>query len=404
MSGGVTDFYGFEFNSRSAASPELNRSQLCFKYTLVLVNCLFLIFGCVLCALGAYAVNSQAGALAGASLPNAIIALGVFTILLAFLGCASSFFESRLALSIYFGVLLVICLLSFIVGIGILVEKNQASSLIIQGWAATPDTAKQTLSEAFGCCGFSSYCDSCRCYVNGTATACPDAVCVACVNNPAKSLVTTGYSCPAGSSSSAPVTCLSSLTASFAHYYQQAGGASIAFGVLMAFAMIIVCVLMRGIKTKAYLEGVRAQHRRIREAKEGGAEVDLMGVRTGLEGDRDVSGVSRWISRATAAVGGGEGGEEEETAGETMEAGEGPRRKMLRQEEEGEEEEEEEEVEEEEEEEEEVVEEEEEEEEEEPPPLPRKGRAAPPPPPPPKPAARAGRSARSQRNDDDDFS
>ena len=153
---GVTDFYGFEFSSRSNASPELNKSQLCFKYTLVVVNTLFLIFGCVLCALGAYAVNSQAGALAGASLPNAIIALGVFTILLAFLGCLASIFESRVALSVYFAVLLIICLLSFIVGIGILVEKNQASSLIIQGWTASPQPAQQTLSEAFGCCGFHS--------------------------------------------------------------------------------------------------------------------------------------------------------------------------------------------------------------------------------------------------------
>ena len=151
---GVTEFYGFEFSSRSGASAELGRTQRIFKYVLIGINCLFLIFGAVLCALGAYAVNSQAGALAGASLPKAIIALGVFTIVLSFLGCFSSFFESRVALSIYFGVLLLICLLSFLIGIGVLVEKNESQSLIVQGWTNAGDSTQQALAEALNCCGF----------------------------------------------------------------------------------------------------------------------------------------------------------------------------------------------------------------------------------------------------------
>ena len=417
---GVTEFYGFEFNSRSDASPSLNSSQRCFKYALVAVNCVFLVFGCVLCALGAYAVNSQAGALAGATLPDAIIVLGVFTIILSFLGCGSSYFESRVALSVYFAVLLLICLLSFVVGIGILVEKNQSSSLLIQGWAATPALGQQTLMEAFGCCGFISYCDKCVCSSTVGAkqiVACTNAQCLSCTAAASPANTTAqGLNCPAGSSPSSPV-CLSALQSSFNQYYQQAGGASIAFGVLMFAAMLVVCVLMRAIKQKAYLEDVRAQHRRIREAKEegGAASIDLMGVRTGLE--EAGTGAGR---RAGRIAGDDMGGELEsgDRLPPTSIARMHQRAALTRddEEEEADEDEEEEEAEQQTkdaEDEDEVMEEDEEEdmeeeEEEEPVPPPRSqggrgGRPAPPPPPPPPRASPPRRNARSRR-DESDFS
>ena len=298
---GVTDFYGFEFSSRSGASTELGRTQRIFKYVLISVNLLFLVFGCVLCALGAYAVNSQAGALAGASLPKAIIALGVFTIVLSFLGCFASFFESRLALSVYFGVLLLICLLSFLIGIGVLVEKNESQSLIVQGWSNAGQTAQEALAEAIGCCGFAKYCDNCNCRTSGGATCTPTAAqCNNCVTTGRNSTVQlNGWSCPSGSSSSTPL-CLTSLQNSFDSYYQQAGGASIAFGVLMFAAMLLVCVLMRAIKQKAYLDSVRAQHKRIREAKEDDgahAAISMAGLRTGLEDTLDTEQTYARVNR-----------------------------------------------------------------------------------------------------------
>jgi hypothetical protein len=92
--------YGFEFSSASAASPELSAAQNCFKMTLVVANIVFLIFGSVLCAVGAYAMQSKAGSLAGETLPQGIIAVGVFVILLSVLGCVAAFRESRVFLGI----------------------------------------------------------------------------------------------------------------------------------------------------------------------------------------------------------------------------------------------------------------------------------------------------------------
>ena len=413
---GVTDFYGFEFSSRSGASTELGRTQLIFKYVLISVNLLFLVFGCVLCALGAYAVNSQAGALAGASLPKAIIALGVFTIILSFLGCFSSFFESRVALSVYFGVLLLICLLSFLIGIGVLVEKNESQSLLVQGWANAGNTGQQALAEAIGCCGFYTYCDNCNC-MNGTVPCLPTtAQCNNCLTPRGgnSTVRLSGWSCPAGSTTSTPV-CLSVLQSSFNNYYQQAGGASIAFGVLMFVAMLLVCVLMRAIKQKAYLDSVRAQHKRIREAKEDdGAHtaISMAGLRTGLEStldtdqsyaratrrfDKDIDSGYTEVQRSTSVRReGAQGEDDEEGLGERADEEQEDEESEQEEEEEGEEE-----VEEEEDEEE--VEEEEEEEEEVHPPPRRGGRVGTNPPRPP-PAAPAPQRSKASRRGVDDFS
>jgi len=58
------------------------------------------IFGCVLCGVGAYALQSKAGSLAGETLPQGIIVIGVFIILISFLGCLAAFKESRFFLAI----------------------------------------------------------------------------------------------------------------------------------------------------------------------------------------------------------------------------------------------------------------------------------------------------------------
>jgi len=54
----------------------------------------------VLCGVGAYALQSKAGLLAGETLPQGIIVLGVFIILISFLGCLAAFKESRCFLGI----------------------------------------------------------------------------------------------------------------------------------------------------------------------------------------------------------------------------------------------------------------------------------------------------------------
>ena len=54
----------------------------------------------MLCGVGAYALQSKAGLLAGETLPQGIIVLGVFIILISFLGCLAAFKESRCFLGI----------------------------------------------------------------------------------------------------------------------------------------------------------------------------------------------------------------------------------------------------------------------------------------------------------------
>jgi hypothetical protein len=57
----------------------------------------------VLCGVGGYAMQTKAGSLAGQTLPQGIIVLGVFIILVSFLGCVSAYKESRCFLGVVSG-------------------------------------------------------------------------------------------------------------------------------------------------------------------------------------------------------------------------------------------------------------------------------------------------------------
>lgn len=58
------------------------------------------------------------------------------------------------------------------------------------------------------------------------------------------------------------------MSSTFSHSYIAAGACAIAFAIIMAFGMVLVCILMSGIKEKRHLEDIRKLHRKLREAKE----------------------------------------------------------------------------------------------------------------------------------------
>src|SRR3979409_1812665 len=99
-------FYDGDLYSTKSSDPSLNKSQKCFKYTLLLANLLFLIFGIVLMSVGSYAMNNTLAFIQGTTLPAGLIVLGVFIMLLSLLGAVSAWKESRGFLGLYFVLLL----------------------------------------------------------------------------------------------------------------------------------------------------------------------------------------------------------------------------------------------------------------------------------------------------------
>ena len=161
----------------------------------------------------------QIGALSGQTLPEGIVVLGVFILLLSLLGLVSAYRESRAFLLVYFLFLLLLTLILFFVGIAVYVERNNALTYIQQGWNTASPDLKQSLEGIFQCCGC---CDAQ--YMN-------DSTC---------SIADTQLQQGCG-----PV-----FVSYFQQYYVTAGGCGIGFAVVMFLGMLLVCFLMQGIKQK----------------------------------------------------------------------------------------------------------------------------------------------------------
>lgn len=243
----VMEFYGFQFSTKTHASPELSNAQKCFKGTLFLVNLLFLIFGCVLAAVGSYALSGNVNALAGVTLPRGLIVIGVFIIILSFVGCLAAWKESRIFLGLYFVFLLIFTIILFAVGIAVYVKKDKSAQYMSEGWRGLTDVdpvagndIRVALQNQLGCCGLSGYNDTYR------GVPCPSLV--------------------ASPLSAQP--CLPLLDDIFQKNVVTAGGCGIAFSIIMIFGMILVCVLMEGIKKKKHMEDIRKLHKKIKENKD----------------------------------------------------------------------------------------------------------------------------------------
>jgi len=272
-------FYGFNFRpsggGAGGASPELSSAQNCFKMTLVVTNIIFLIFGCVLCGVGAYAMSSKAGSLAGETLPQGIIVLGVFILLVSLLGCFAAFKESRLFLGVYSAFLSLFVIVLLAVGIGVYAKKDSAQQYMVDGWCEAPPEVQADIQQYFMCCGLYSFNDSKGYSKNeypshpfdaDVLPACPKALRKKIYKNyPYEYLP-----CPSGLAITNSQACLGVLQSSFNSSYQIAGACSIAFAVLMGVGMAVVCVLMRAIKEKKHLEAMRKLHRKLRDTRDGG--------------------------------------------------------------------------------------------------------------------------------------
>jgi len=241
----VLQFYGFEMNSKSSSSPDLTRSQRCFKLSLGFFNILFLIFGCVLAAVGSYALSGHVNALAGVTVPRGIIVVGVMIILISIMGLLASWKESRLFLSVYFFFILILTVILFSVGIAVFVEKDKSGQYMSQGWRSldymgSPDSANEIridLQNSLDCCGLTVF------------------------------NVSAGYPCPA-TALQTKQTCLPRLQSVFESNFGTAGSCAIGFSIVMIFGMVFVCILMEGIKKKRHLEHLRKLNKSYREAKE----------------------------------------------------------------------------------------------------------------------------------------
>ena len=225
-----------------SSPPRLTSAYLCLKAFLTAANAIFLIFSVVIIAVASYALSSSINALTGVTLPAGLICLGVFILLLSFLGALSVWKESRVGLALYLAALLCIILALFAVSVAVYVRRGDAESYIRQGWQLAPPDVLSALEVQFACCGLD------RPPLNATASC------------PSPSLV----SIPAGQ------TCLSLFVSAFQSNLTRAGGCGIAFAVVMGLFMTFVVLLLNAITRKRAEELERLRREGALGVEEGG--------------------------------------------------------------------------------------------------------------------------------------
>jgi len=218
--------------SAKTKTPELSRSHRMLKMFLMSVNFVFLIFACALIGVGSVAFYKNVGVLAGQTIPQGIIALGVFIMILSFFGCIGAWKENRLLLGCYFLFLFIFTILLLAVGIGVMSKKDEAGWYMSEGWKRASLDVRASFQNGLGCCGLEIW---------NVTSAYPFADCPITIPAPA---VNQSWGTVQGP-------CLDQLVSAFNKSYSDLGGLGIAFAVIMFLGMVAVCYLTRAIRAKA---------------------------------------------------------------------------------------------------------------------------------------------------------
>jgi len=206
-------------------SPELSRATRCFKFILIFVNLIFVIFACALIGVGSVAYNHNLGPLAGTTIPLGILVCGVFILLIAFSGFYGAYKESRLILGCFLFWMILFTIILLAIGLAVYAKRQEAGWYIQQGWLYYANNGvRVSIQNAYGCCGLMMW--------NDTAAGSP---------------------CPKVANYALQPACYLLLTSTFSSSLQTVGGVGIGFAVFMLILIVMLCGVMRAIRKKSEL-------------------------------------------------------------------------------------------------------------------------------------------------------
>jgi len=287
-----------QYESAASFAKDLTGGQKFMKFVILGLNVLYLIFGIVLCALGGAALAGYAASIAGSTLPTGLIVVGAFLIVTSIIGGLSAWFEVRVGLAFYFGAMLLWTIILLAIGIAVLAAKSNLTTYIAKGWAYADCSTQSTIQDNFQCCGrysqgkdyyewdtpgWNSNQESLLYFTNPNSpdatlpkamfatfppTMCDGKPTLGCPGpltgyligqkieeDPNKYCATdvswTSLAQPYSANCSTTVQgCVPALQSSLESNWQAAGGAGIAFAVLMAVGLGFTILLIKGIGTK----------------------------------------------------------------------------------------------------------------------------------------------------------
>lgn len=131
------------------------------KISFYISNFLFLIFACVLMAVGSYAINQQS--VTSVSIPAGITALGAILLLATIFGVFAACKESqanKLLLSVYMIIIGVLIVILLFVGVAVAVKKDAAPTYVLEGFKGLNNAGKLDIQAVQQCCGALDYNDT----------------------------------------------------------------------------------------------------------------------------------------------------------------------------------------------------------------------------------------------------
>jgi len=145
-----------------------------FQRITVVSNIIFALFALLLIVLGGVAVKALKtySYFAKVSIPAGLIVLGVFLLIVIFLGVYGSFKKSTKFLGAYFILLFVIIICEFGVGGGSYAYRIKIPAELETSWNKISDQDRSALQYSFTCCGWSSSTDNpgSNCFNNATVS------------------------------------------------------------------------------------------------------------------------------------------------------------------------------------------------------------------------------------------
>eukprot|EP00455_Lapot_gusevi_P019594 TRINITY_DN2092_c0_g1_i2.p1 TRINITY_DN2092_c0_g1~~TRINITY_DN2092_c0_g1_i2.p1 ORF type:complete len:256 (-),score=98.41 TRINITY_DN2092_c0_g1_i2:229-996(-) len=163
MSSGFSAFdklnsYDIFTKTRTGEDGEgLSSGHICLKRTIIAVNVFFLILGIIMTAVGSAGASNTYAEFAGNSLPVGVLVLGVFMMVIAFMGCCGAKRESRALLGIYSLILIILIVCQIGVGIAIYAKQDDAPDALRSAWDGANNWQRTVIQDSLECCGLEIY-------------------------------------------------------------------------------------------------------------------------------------------------------------------------------------------------------------------------------------------------------
>jgi len=143
-----------QYHAIEERKPKLGCFHKLEKFIVWIINFVLFVVGLAQIAAGAWAWKSDASDWTGTGVPKACIAMGLFLVLISFLGCCGAWKENRPMLWLY-ALLVFVLVLGQVAALSVAaVSKDYTMRFMEEVWDRMPADTREEVEKAYHCCSF----------------------------------------------------------------------------------------------------------------------------------------------------------------------------------------------------------------------------------------------------------